>query len=71
MVTHRVDGQQPIEYSIEGLKYEQPHIEQCSKTTQYIWSTFKLCEDQCLTQYKELVYFTMPSDTYLPLDIKA
>ena len=22
MFTHRVDGQQPIEYSIQGLKYE-------------------------------------------------
>ena len=22
MVTHRVDGRQPIEYGIEGLKYE-------------------------------------------------
>ena len=69
MVTHRVDGRQPIEYRTEGLKYGEPHIEQGSETAHNTTNTFKLCQDRCLTQYKELAYFTMPSNAYLPIDI--
>ena len=32
MFIHRVDGQQPIEYSIEGLKYEKLLRERGSET---------------------------------------
>ena len=42
MFTHRVDGQQPIEYWIEGLKYEEPHTERGSETAQQARNTFKL-----------------------------
>ena len=33
-VTHRVDDRQPIAYGIELLKYQGPHLEQDSETTQ-------------------------------------
>ena len=69
MATHRVDDWRPIENGTEGLKYEEPHIEQGSKTTWKTQDTFKLYQDQCLTQHKELAYFTMPSNAYLPIDI--
>ena len=47
--THRVDSWQPIEYSIGGLKYEEPLRERDSNTARKTWNTFKLYKDQCLT----------------------
>ena len=65
--THRVDGQKPIEYDIEGLnmnncsesRIPRPHYER--------QNTFKLYKDWCLTINK--VYFMMPRDTQLLLSI--
>ena len=48
--THRVNSQQPIEYDIEGLKYEGPRREWGSETTlERRQNTFKLYKDWCLT----------------------
>ena len=68
MFAHRVDGQQPIEYNIEGLKYEELLRERGSETTlKQRQNTFKLYKDQCLTLNKGLVYFMMLRDTRLQL----
>ena len=69
MATHRVDDQRPIENGTEGLKYKELHIKWGSETAQKTRDTFKLYQDRCLTQNKELAYFTMLSSAYLPIDI--